>query len=161
MKRRYSARIGSPYSDKDAQKIGAFLEKKFPDGIFTAKEVLELARPKNSPINRYFEWNNSAAAEKHRLRQASKLVTCIIVEIEGAPVRKYCTPVVVMGEQKKHYYDIDKARKNPDVWDQVLAYALDQATSWAERFKRYKELGPIRSSIKKVERKMKAKRSSR
>lgn len=160
MKIQYSARTGSPYSDRDAIRIGGFLEKKFPDGIFTAAQVLELARSRTSPIHRYFEWDDNKAAERHRLRQASSLVTCLIVEVSGEKVRKYCTPVVVVGQPKKHYYDIDRARKNPDIWDQVLTGALEQAQLWAKRYERLKELAPIRSSIKRVERKLKTKKRS-
>lgn len=65
----------------------------------TPKGVLESARKKSSPLHKYFEWEDSKAAEKYRLEQAYRLIsmTKFLVVLEGAkgkkptfsPVRKY------------------------------------------------------------------------
>lgn len=56
-------------------------------GHITPQIVLDEARIKTSPLHSYFEWNNSAAAEKFRLVQAAALIRRIKVTIEAQPER--------------------------------------------------------------------------
>jgi len=81
------------------KEVAEFLEEKFPHGSLTAKEVLDLARPKSSPIHSHFDWNDSEAAESWRLHQARMLIACVVVEIDGESVRKYQTPVLLAGQK--------------------------------------------------------------
>ena len=67
-----------PKFKKDVKAIKRYLEKQFPEGVFTSKQVLELARPKNSPIHQYFDWDDSHAAELYRLEQARQLIQCVV-----------------------------------------------------------------------------------
>jgi hypothetical protein len=78
-KAKYVAKANTPFSDKDAKKIGPILERivgqanpaKVPDAI------VEQARDVSSPLHRYFEWNDSKAAHKHRLDQARTMIRSI------------------------------------------------------------------------------------
>jgi hypothetical protein len=77
MKKIYKVRAGTTFNDKDARIIGAFLDTKFPGGMYSPKEVVEAAKPKNSPIHRYFEWDKDKAAYLYNLQQARRLITCL------------------------------------------------------------------------------------
>ena len=55
-------RISQPVIDKLLE-----LSKK---NNLTAREIVEEARKKNSPLHDFFEWDDSIAAEKYRLAQA-------------------------------------------------------------------------------------------
>lgn len=79
--RKYSARRGAPFSDKDAQAIGEYLTRIGAE--FTPNDVLEAARNPRSPIHRYFDWDDTSAAEKYRLHQARNLVNSIQIEFIG------------------------------------------------------------------------------
>lgn len=146
-----AARQGAQFKDSDAKAIAKVLQKKFPNGTLTAKEVLEFARPKSSPIHKYFNWDDSEAAEKYRLMQARQLITCIVVVVGKDTVRKYVTPVVIQETGKKAYVEISVARKTPYIWDQVLQRALDEALLWKARYETITKLSPIVKAIEKTE----------
>lgn len=144
-------------SKKDLVVLTRFLEEAFPDGTLTSRELLEKARPRNSPIHHLFEWNDSIAAEKYRLKQAGKLVSCLIVEVEGKSIREYCQPIYV--GSTKRYVKLDNAREDEDLWSQVLAHALNDAKRWNARYDRYKELKPISKAIVEVDKKLSRRKS--
>jgi hypothetical protein len=56
-------------TDTDAKIIGEFIHKRFK-GQVTAKELLAEARSPKCPVHKYFEWDDTKAAELYRLRQA-------------------------------------------------------------------------------------------
>lgn len=88
-----TAREGTRFSDADAKVIQSVLIERFPSGEFSAKEILEVARSNRSPIHKYFNWDDTDAAEKYRLIQAQKMIQCLVVEIDDVEVRKYVTPL--------------------------------------------------------------------
>src|SRR3990167_3299279 len=124
-----------------------FLKAHFKDGELDAKSVLDLARPKSSPIHNYFTWEDTKAAEAYRLMQARQLISCVVVEIKGVEVRKYTTPVVVNDTGDKYYVDVQVARKAPDIWAQVLDRALADLVSWKQRYGNLKELSLVHRAI--------------
>ena len=146
---KYKAVRGSRHvkSDKDAEVIGVFIEKKFK-GKVTPYQLLKEAAKKNCPIHKYFEWDNDVAAESWRVHQARQILGSIVVVIEDVPVRAYQN--VYVGKQK-YYVKTEEARKDVDMWDQVVKQALDEAYLWKERYKNYKQLSPIVDAIELVE----------
>jgi hypothetical protein len=154
MKRKIKAKYGSHFNDTQASEIASFLEKHFPDGILDATHVLELAKPKNSPIHKYFCWDDTEAAKRYRLYQARNLINCLVVEIQDVEVRKYTMPVVVDGYDHKQYVEINVAKKSNSIWDQVLERAIKEAKSWQARYSNLKELKPIFGLIAKTEKKL-------
>jgi hypothetical protein len=122
----------------------------------TAAEVLDLAKSKNSLIHDYFEWNDSKAAHRYRIKQAEGLIRYCVVEEQGVEIREYVTPVIVDEEEgTRKYVHINKARRSPHLWKQVVDNAMREATAWRDRYEVYKELAPIRSAITRVESKRK------
>lgn len=52
------------------------------DGELTPQQVVVAATPEDSELHRYFEWDDSKAAAKHRLHQARSLIrSCRITVI--------------------------------------------------------------------------------
>lgn len=145
------------FSDKDARLISKFLETHFPDGFVVAESVLTLATPKNSPIHRFFTWDDTEAARKYRLIQAQKLIQCVVVEIEDRDVRKYTSPVVItVGNDApfRAYCEIEKARETPKIWSQVLHRAMEDAAAYRRRYLNLKELSLIHEAIEKTNKKI-------
>ncbi len=147
------ARANTRFDDKEAKLIARFLETHFPDGNFQAKQIVDLARSKTSPIHRFFNWNDSEAAERYRILQAQSMVRCLVVEIDDREVRKYVSPVVVSHGKPKQYCEIERAMADEDIWNQVLARALQDANSWKLRYQNLKELEPIHTEIEKASKK--------
>lgn len=145
---KYKARAFAHIDDKDANKIGRFIEKNFPNGL-KPKQLVDAARPKNSPIHKYFEWDDSIAAEKYRQRQASKLIACLVVNIDDTEVRGYHSVRLSTG---KRYVSFEDASASEDLWDQVIQSALKEIKIWQSKYSTYQELKPIFKGIEKVER---------
>lgn len=56
-------------------------------GTITPQLVLDFARPEDSPLHSHFEWDDTKAAERYRLRQASSLIVRVKVEKVISPTQ--------------------------------------------------------------------------
>ena len=152
---KYLISRNGPLKQKDAKVIGVALQQAFPDGKFKPKDVVDIARPKKSPLHKYFDWNDTSAAEKWRIHQARIIISSIEVSIVGSscpPVRKWIH--VSLGKNKTSYVDSNTAMKTPELWNQVIQKALDEVIYWRDKYEQYKELSPIVRAINETERKL-------
>lgn len=145
MKKAFKARPGSIITDEDARLIGNIITEKFNDHI-GPEQFLEYSRPNSSPTHKYFEWDDSVAGERYRLEQARSLISCLVVEIEGESTKAFHS-VYVEELDKRQYVAVDKARRIPQLWEQVVDTALKEMASWEKRYRHYKELALIVRAI--------------
>jgi len=160
----YTARPGTTFNNRDAKIIGAFLDRRFPDGVYTPKEIVDAARPGNSPIHKYFEWDDSRAAELYRLQQARKLIQCLFVEVNGVRDVPKSVSVYVGTSKTRTYVDTSIAYKDKDLWSQVLEEAIQGLRSWKlryERFEQVKELRPVFKAIQEVQKRYERKKAGK
>lgn len=107
--------------------VGKFLTQiKKQTGSLTPPVIVDAARPKKSPLHRYFEWDNSRAAERWRIQQARLLVCSVVtVSVDGeetTPVRSFISlndnyemlEVVMSDEQMRQQaiYEVNVVIKN-------------------------------------------------
>ena len=152
-------RSNSPvFKPRDAEVIGVFLEKlSLKHGqMLTSKQVLDAATPGHSPIHKYFEWDNSAAANRYRLDQAAGLLRAIVVIEEGKEFRPWCPAISIDGQST--YVTVDFAKTHPYIQDLLLDKALQDIRNWALRFKTEARLEPILKAINQVEANVKNRR---
>lgn len=150
MKKIFKVRKGFFFiKDEEAQIVGDFLAYKFPTGAIAPEAVIGFAKPETSPIHRFFEWDNDTAAHNYRMDQARKLVKSITIEIEGHDVPAY-HHVKLLETNEPTYLDTMHCMESEDIWEQVLASALKEATAWMNRYKIYKEMAPIVDAIEQV-----------
>lgn len=81
-------------ANKTAVQLSESAVRELASGKLTARDVLERARDPDSALHRYFEWDDSEAAEKFRLIQAHGLikrarVTIVQASGETAKVRAF------------------------------------------------------------------------
>jgi hypothetical protein len=152
--RKFKAAIGTRFTDDQAEEIGLFLTEVFPNGSFTPEQIIEVAKPKSSPIHKYFEWDDKRAAHLYRLKQARQIIQALIIEIDGKDARQFVN-VYIETDEKRSYLDIHKARESQSIWSQVLERAMQEAASYKRRYENLKELGPIIEAINKVEKEYK------
>lgn len=158
MKLTYRAAPGASISHKKAQIVGEFLETL---GEFTPIDVVNAARPKNSPIHDEFTWNDAQAAEKYRLVEARHLVNRITVVVKvgnkETETRAFHSITVQDADDKveQRYNSVRVVVKNEAMRDQVIAHALRELEGWQKRYDQYAEiLGPslfqeIKKSLRK------------
>lgn len=157
MKKTYRAGRGKFISNKQAQVYGEHLAglSKEKKNQLTAQDVVNDARSTESPTHDYFEWDDSIAAEKHRLEQARCLIRSIdiIVTYQGEerPIRAI---VCVEHSGKEAYTPIQVVAKNADLRQQVVEKALNEIISWQRRYEDYKELGLIFGAIETTQKEL-------
>ncbi len=85
--KKYKSREGSVLNKEQAQRYGSRIEELMNQkkGKLLATDVLSDARKKKSPLNDFFEWDDTQAAISHRLNQARYLLRNIVevVVLEG------------------------------------------------------------------------------
>jgi hypothetical protein len=142
----FYARHGSRISHQDAQIIGAFISQHFADNPPSTEELLDSAKPKDSPIHHLFEWDDKVAANEHRLHTARVLIRSIVVRVEGNELPAFCN-ITISDEGPRRYMATTEAVKIPSIWDQVLRRALKEAADWSLRYEKLHQLNPIREQI--------------
>lgn len=122
MKKKFKARNGAPFSVKDAQKIGEELEDIKKKGNLTPPRIIERAKSKKSILNRYFEWEDTKAAEKWRLQQARNITGHIIevVVIKGESVEEKAYFSVVTKNNETSYVSLSEAISTSSYRKQLL-----------------------------------------
>lgn len=165
MKYQITCRPGAKTSKKEIVRISTALsavEKQY--GVITPAIVVKAAEPKNSPLHRFFEWNNDAAAERYRLWQARMLIARVYVvdssKPEIGPVRAFVNlelpPFEDVQEEdedqanQRAYLSISKLKGRQDLSSQLLAYAYSQLIGWKRRFGGYKAFLGVSEAIGKV-----------
>jgi len=162
MQKIYKWRNGARYSGLVAV-VGQELDKirASNNGIAAPRKVLETARNTNSPLHRYFEWNDNTAAEQWRLEQARNLVQSVEVicgdKSDAKPIRAY---VSVEKNGKRGYMEITDVMTDVGLRKQLLSQALSDAESYEAKYKALTELQPVFKAIGKVKLKTKKKQQA-
>src|ERR1700726_327140 len=86
----YFALAGSRFSKEEARAIGPLLHELAIEGRSSSADVVEAARSSNSPIRRFFEWDDVRAGHLYRLSQADEMIGSIRVRYT-ADNREYAT----------------------------------------------------------------------
>ena len=120
--KKFKARTGSPFKQKDAQKVGEELEKIKSKENLTPVSVVERAKNKKSILHKLFEWDDSEAAEQYRLQQARKIVSHVVevVVIRGNEVEEKAYFNVVAKDEGNVYVSLTEAIKVPSYKRQLL-----------------------------------------
>lgn len=97
------------------------IAKEDPDGLVQPERVVEAASNPDSPLHRYFEWDDSEAAHQWRLAQARRLVVRVVVR-DGSrkPVRVNVTIRKADGTERRGYVPAERAASDEDLCTQVL-----------------------------------------
>lgn len=124
------------------------IEEKY--GEVTSENILESASDEKSPIHNVFEWDDSKAAHKYRLHQATTLICNLKVttdEHKDLSVRAY---VDVSESKKGSFINIGSAFKNPDTREMVIQRALSELEAFREKYRDLVELAAVFNEIDKL-----------
>lgn len=135
----FSYPVSAEIAGKEIEKI----EKEY--GKVTSDLLLQRAESEDSPLHDCFEWDDSVAAHKYRLHQATVLILNLSIEPEEAPkpvkVRAYYN--VSENTKKGTFINAKSAFENPDTRDIVLKRALREFNSFREKYKNLNEFSQI------------------
>ena len=121
-----------------AEVVGKQFEKILEEqGSLTNKNVLESAKDESSPIHEIFEWDDTVAAEKYRLTQATKLITNLQIILETEEKEIKCRAYVNIANDAKEgkFIHIESAFQNEDTKDIVLNRAMNELRAFKEKYK--------------------------
>jgi hypothetical protein len=147
--RQFRAAPGAMFSDKQADQYGRFLEEKAGLGQapVSAERVVELAKPKRSPIHKQvFDMPVEAAAHEHYLANARHLIRHIVTDVplEGGETitTRAFHHVVVAGDDGPvaGYTSQRVVWRNQEMTPQIVAKALAELRTWRRRYAQYGEL---------------------
>lgn len=160
MKKLFKAKDGSQFKVSKAQVYGERLEvirKQRQD--LKPEFVVADAKDVSSPLHEVFEWNDSKAANAHRLAQARHLINHIEVQVyreeeldtQPAYLSVVVTPATEETKEERSYVPLEDALTNEEYRSQVVASALKEIKYWKNRYKDIKEFTEIFEAIEKVE----------
>lgn len=137
--RTYVARPGSHLSNADAERVGSFLDEAFGEEVFTANDVVDYARPKDSPLHNDFTWDREVAAGKWNLQEARMLVAAVMLVEEGKPkkeaTRAFHHVVELTEAGTKSGYTTDHVVwQREDFAAQVIERAKREFLAWQRRY---------------------------
>lgn len=151
---------GSRLPQEKAQAVGEHIEdlRAAAGGKLAAADVVADAKLPHSPLHSLFPWNDTEAAQLHRLNVARHLLRSIEViwedlgheKMVAAPMFVNIASPAEDGATSEHasYMSLKNALKDPVLRKQVLERALAEADAWATRYERFKELSGIVKAIK-------------
>jgi hypothetical protein len=138
------ARPGSRLSNEDAKVIAPVLFRLEQErGGFTPADVLAEARDPGSPLHRFFEWDDTVAAEKHRLQVAATLTRSVVYRVMtiGPEMQKY-TPVFPTvkqidqaGVEGRKYRSLPYVLEQPDLKKQMMDQAVQKLEATIRHFR--------------------------
>lgn len=117
-------------------------------GSISANEVLEKAKDNNSVLHEYFEWDNTIAAEQHRLSQARYLIRMVVVKIEKSDQEQVVTRafVEIRGEEGP-YKSISVVIQDENYRKQLLAQARDDIKALQKKYSILKEVVTLLNDV--------------
>lgn len=125
---------------------GPILNRMGEEGRLTPKNVVNEARPEESPLHPEFEWDDAIAAEKWREKQAQLLIAhTIIVNEEDEkpePVRAFYVTV-----EKSHYEPINAIMKDEAKKNVLLENAKRELIAFKKKYKTLNELAKVFDAI--------------
>lgn len=137
----YYAAQGSRYSDKDASILGPALSELAVKGEVQPRDVVDVAKSSNSPLHKYFEWNDARAADQFRLEQARNMLRSIKVKYTENGAERVGRAFVVTTKAgdpgQKRYSEFIVLHGDSAVAVHMMRNALKELASWKNRYEQH------------------------
>lgn len=149
----------------DAKAVGGELERLHKRGTgLTPQAVVDAARPESSPMHGAFTWDDSVAAEKYRLGEASYLISAIVIVPDDTEPEEIS---VVIEESPRAFHNVrpealdevaeehgpetrrgvyqphEDVMRDPYLRAQLLGQAMSSLTAWARKYRHLDELRKV------------------
>jgi hypothetical protein len=133
----------------DANKVGRELERIEEVSELTNDSVLEYAeKNKNSELHKCFEWDDTKAARKYRLTQATAIlqnISIVINEEEQDTTKAFVS--IKTEEETKVYKNIVSVIENDEEYNQLKERAKRDFISYKEKYDKILKLKDLKAII--------------
>ena len=157
----YGVKTGSPVPESEAQKVGEFIAAL--DEI-TPRGLVDKARPEDSLLHKYYEWDDAKAGAKWRDQTSRTIVNhFVIIAADPRTEEKHTVPAfvsVMVSDEKQATDETAKAQRvymptvkvfeDKDLKAQTIANALRELKAWRERYRKLAEFEPIFAAIDEI-----------
>jgi hypothetical protein len=138
--------------------VGEHLEllRKKHKNELTPDDVVKDAKNGNSPLHPFFEWDDSAAAQQHRLSQARGLIRSVVAiyKEDEKPPRRMRAFVHIAEAGAPHYRDTAHAMSQTRTRDIVLRQAWREFQSWRKRYEELDEFAGLFETADRIAKKL-------
>lgn len=131
------------------------IRKRNKGGLLQPKAVVDAARDEDSPLHRYFEWDDSKAADQHRLQQARELIVRVTVirdDVSPEPFQAYVSLPSSRTRKNGGYSSTAQVMTTAAMREEMLQSAVEYFQYGKERYARLNELGDLFNEITKIQR---------
>lgn len=115
-------------------------------GELTAENLVNVSRPVDAPLHKFFEWNDPKAAELYRNQQARTLIRSIEVYTDESKTqaRTVFFNIKCMGNT---YETVKTIFSVPDKKAALLAQAKKEMMSFRDKYNELNELAKVMAAI--------------
>lgn len=137
-------------------------------GSLTPEAVLDNAKSERSPIHSFFTWDDSEAAEKCRLMEASQLIRTIksVIITDGVSkpqtVRAFCSVQPVPSDDdeddsasRRVYVPVMVAMEDKSYQEQTLAAALNELAAFRRKYSNLRQLSAVFAAVDALQERLK------
>lgn len=119
-------------------------------GLLLPEVVVNAARPPSSPLHSYFTWDDSAAAEKHRLWEARQLLRVTVEYIKhGGKDRSYQVFCSLTSDREEGGYRVTASvLSNAQLRAQLLEDAHEEMRTFQRKYHALTELAEVFKAIR-------------
>ena len=134
-------------TDEEAAIFGPILESLAEQGKGQPQDIVEAARAADSPLHRYFTWDDSEAASKYRLEEARSLARSFrveIIEVKDERPTTFTVPGLVSvryADGKRGYETLRQIQSDEEKLQQTIAAAASQLSYWRRTFEQWRHVG--------------------
>lgn len=156
----YQYKWGNKSYPVPAQKAGEYLHKMDEEmGGVTPARVLDASRAEGALLHRCFEWDDSKAAEAHRLYQARKLIGNLVCTVykeedtsrkEAIEVRAFVNTAAEAHAERGVFKPVISALSDEDSRRIVLENAKRDLVHFRDKYSSLSELSDVIEAINRV-----------
>lgn len=117
---------------------------------FTCQQIVDKARDSSTELHKCFEWNDSVAAEKYRLKQAQQVVAHLVIvrnNDNNEPEKTNIRMIVNDGQGNNTYTPIRLVVRKQDEYERLLERAKEELRAFKKKYASISELEEILSLI--------------
>lgn len=146
----FDFRPGRSLKNVNPQEVGEELERlQKENGSLTPAIVLEAAADPESPLHNGFEWDDTAAANHHRLNQARRLI--VSIRVLNSPTARATVDFVSVKtpDKGREYVPITEALSTEELRARVMAEARQAIEALERRYAHFEGIADMLASLKK------------
>ena len=129
----------------DAQTASEELERIYKrDGIITPEKVLEDNTEVGTPLHDCFEWDDTVAAYKYRVKQAKEIIQTIVTVSDSAPT---LPPVRAFVSVSRDFHPIKTVLDDKEMKESLLSCAVSELKAFERKYSTLSELAGVFKEI--------------